>query len=167
MLSIRLPLAIFVTIILSIVAYFVTQSLSTSPIGPFLPSIFVILLFVFLLIPTIIAKTPASSSTQRTNKPTSRKNESTSRPSPSLDGVTTLYVGNLPYKANEITVKELFEQTGSVTSVRLMKDRKTNRRKGFGFVEVDANQADEMIAKLNDSEFMDRTIKVRPAKDKA
>jgi RNA recognition motif-containing protein len=48
-----------------------------------------------------------------------------------------------------------------------MKDRKTGRRKGFGFVEVDAGRLDEFITKLNDFEFMDRTIKVRPAKDKS
>jgi RNA recognition motif-containing protein len=48
-----------------------------------------------------------------------------------------------------------------------MKDRKTGRRKGFGFVEVEAGRLDKFIDELNDFEFMDRTIKVRPAKDKA
>ena len=47
-----------------------------------------------------------------------------------------------------------------------MKDKRTGKRKGFGFVEVAAHEADSMIKELNDSEFEERTIKVRPAKDK-
>ena len=47
---------------------------------------------------------------------------------------TTLYVGNLPYRANEDAVKELFQRFGVVINVRLMKDRQTGRRRGFGFV---------------------------------
>jgi RNA recognition motif. (a.k.a. RRM, RBD, or RNP domain) len=35
----------------------------------------------------------------------------------------TLYVGNLPYRANEIAVRELFAEQGQVISVRLMKDK--------------------------------------------
>ncbi len=63
-------------------------------------------------------------------------------------------------------VKEHFENFGYVRSVRLMKDKRTGKRKGFGFVEVSVQEADSMIEKLNDSEFQERTIKVRPAKDK-
>ena len=48
-----------------------------------------------------------------------------------------------------------------------MKDRKTGRRKGFGFVEVDVNSADKMITKLNDSTFEERTLRVRLAKEKS
>ncbi len=82
------------------------------------------------------------------------------------EDVSTLYVGNLPYRANEQIVKEHFENFGYVRSVRLMKDKRTGKRKGFGFVEVSVQEADYMIEKLNDAEFQERTIKVRPAKDK-
>jgi hypothetical protein len=78
----------------------------------------------------------------------------------------TLYVGNLPYRANEQSVQEHFELQGQVHSVRLMKDRRTGKRKGYGFVEMDANGAQNAIDKLNDSEFQERTLKVRMAKDK-
>lgn len=80
---------------------------------------------------------------------------------------TTLYVGNLPYRANEQAVKEHFELEGKVHSVRLMKDRRTGKRKGYGFVEMDSKDADRVISNLNDSEFQDRTLKVRLAKEKA
>ncbi|SUP08841.1 RNA-binding protein [Vibrio mimicus] len=42
----------------------------------------------------------------------------------------TLYVGNLPYKANESHVKELFAEYGEVFAVRLMKDKRTGKRRG-------------------------------------
>ncbi len=78
----------------------------------------------------------------------------------------TLYVGNLPYRANEDAVKELFASYGAVKNVRLMKDRQTGRRRGFGFVEVAAKDAAKMINKLNDFEFQERTLKVREAKER-
>ncbi|HEX5792198.1 MAG TPA: RNA-binding protein [Rheinheimera sp.] len=79
---------------------------------------------------------------------------------------TTLYVGNLPYRANEDAVKELFQRFGIVINVRLMKDRQTGRRRGFGFVEVAAKDGTKMIQKLNDFNFQERTLKVREAKER-
>ncbi|WP_261816243.1 RNA recognition motif domain-containing protein [Vibrio gallicus] len=78
---------------------------------------------------------------------------------------TTLYVGNLSYKANEADVKSLFEQHGHVNGVRLMKDKRTGKRRGFGFVEVSEESVDAMISALNESEYMQRTIKVRVANE--
>jgi RNA recognition motif-containing protein len=78
----------------------------------------------------------------------------------------TLYVGNLPYRANEAAVKDYFASFTEVQSVRLMKDRKTGKRKGYGFIEVITGDIDAVIAKTNDSLFQERTLKVRPAKDK-
>lgn len=85
----------------------------------------------------------------------------------SAEELTTLYIDNLNYKVNENAIKTHFEKYGYVDSVRLMKDRKTGRRKGFGFVEVDINSADKMITKLNDSTFEERTLRVRLAKEKS
>ncbi len=79
----------------------------------------------------------------------------------------TIYVGNLPYRANEAAVKELFAKYGEVSSVRLMRDRNTGKRKGFGFVEMDESGADKAITQLNEQEFQQRTLKVREAKDRA
>lgn len=78
----------------------------------------------------------------------------------------TLYVGNLPYRANEAIVRELFEKYGSVYSVRLVKDKQTGRRRGFGFVTMDPNGAQDAMGKLNDNEFQERILKVREAKEK-
>ncbi|MBT0585843.1 RNA recognition motif domain-containing protein [Alteromonas oceanisediminis] len=80
--------------------------------------------------------------------------------------ITTLYVGNLPYRANEEAVKAYFQDHTNVQSVRLMKDKRTGKRKGYGFVEVISSDVDKAITTLNDSVFQDRTLKVRHAKDK-
>jgi hypothetical protein len=79
----------------------------------------------------------------------------------------SLYVGNLPYKANEAIVRNLFEQHGKVFSVRLLKDKHTGKRRGFGFVEVAESDSDKIITALNDKEFQQRTLKVREAKQKS
>jgi RNA recognition motif-containing protein len=80
--------------------------------------------------------------------------------------VSTLYIGNLPYRANESAVRALFSEYGTVHSVRLMKDKHTGKRRGFGFVEMSASDSDNAISQLNDSEFQQRTLKVREAKER-
>ncbi|GIC04691.1 RNA-binding protein [Vibrio cholerae] len=72
---------------------------------------------------------------------------------------------NLPYKANESHVKELFAEYGEVFAVRLMKDKRTGKRRGFGFVVIAAGQAQTAIDALNEKEYMQRTLKVRIAND--
>jgi|TARA_B100000767_G_scaffold247302_1_gene247516 RNA recognition motif-containing protein len=97
----------------------------------------------------------------------STKNNTSDNSSDSVnEDVKTLYVGNLPYRANETSVRELFSEFGSVHSVRLMKDKHTGKRRGFGFVEMAANDLDSAISALNDTEFQQRTLKVREAKER-
>lgn len=79
---------------------------------------------------------------------------------------TTLYVGNLPYRANETSVRTLFAEHGQVLSVRLMKDKHTGKRRGFGFVEMPEADAKEAIQSLNDVEYQQRTLKVREANER-
>ncbi|MBY6199681.1 RNA recognition motif domain-containing protein [Vibrio hangzhouensis] len=77
----------------------------------------------------------------------------------------TLYVGNLPYKANESHVKDLFSEHGEVFAVRLMKDKRTGKRRGFGFVVMASSDAKAAINALNEKDYMQRTLKVRIAND--
>ncbi len=44
----------------------------------------------------------------------------------------TLYVGNLPFSADQESVQDLFAAYGDVLSVKLMSDRETGRPRGFG-----------------------------------
>lgn len=96
-------------------------------------------------------------------------NVSSSTPSTSAPkdkpSTKTLYVGNLPYKANEANVRQLFSEYGEVFAVRLMKDKRTGKRRGFGFVVMANNDAEKTISSLNDKDYMQRTLKVRIAND--
>lgn len=77
----------------------------------------------------------------------------------------TLYVGNLPYKANESHVRDLFAEHGEVYAVRLMKDKRTGKRRGFGFVVMASTDAENAIGALNEKEYDQRTLKVRIANE--
>ena len=80
---------------------------------------------------------------------------------------TTLYIGNLPYRANETAIRALFSEKGKVLSVRLMKDKHTGKRRGFGFVEMPEKDAAKAVAELNEFVFQERALKVREANERA
>lgn len=98
---------------------------------------------------------------------TANKTESTAELEASSDqsSTTTLYIGNLPYKANETNVKELFSEYGEVFAVRLMKDKKTGKRRGFGFVVIADSAVQHTVDSLNEFNYQGRTLKVRVAND--
>ena len=76
----------------------------------------------------------------------------------------SIYVGNLPWSATEPDVQELFEKYGEVLSVKLINDRETGRARGFGFVEMEDEGAEEAIKNLNEKDFNGRTLRVNEAK---
>lgn len=76
-----------------------------------------------------------------------------------------IYVGNLPYNVVEDDLREIFEEYGEVTSVKIISDKLTGRSKGFGFVEMDADQeAKKAIEELNNAELSGRNIKVNESR---
>ncbi len=79
-----------------------------------------------------------------------------------------LYVGNLPYSANQKTLEEAFSQCGTVESVNVITDRDTGQSKGFAFVEMSSDtEAQKAIKELNGLSLDGRDIKVNEAKPKA
>ena len=80
--------------------------------------------------------------------------------------VKKLYVGNLPFRATESEVRELFETHGSVHSVTLITDRDTGRPRGFGFVEMDDEAADAAITALDGTDFGGRSVRVNVARER-
>ncbi len=79
-----------------------------------------------------------------------------------------IFVSNLNFKMTEAQLTALFEDFGKVTSTKIIKDRETNRSKGFGFVEMsDDEDAKEAIKELNGSEVDGRNIVVNEARPKA
>jgi RNA recognition motif-containing protein len=76
-----------------------------------------------------------------------------------------LYVGNLSYEVTDASLEELFAPFGSVRSVQVIQDRDTGRSKGFGFVEMeDDNAARAAIQGLNEKEHNGRPLAVNEAK---
>ena len=76
-----------------------------------------------------------------------------------------LYVGNLSFETTESDLKELFAQTGSVETVRIITDRDTGRSKGFGFVEMTNNdEAQAAISALNGQQSNGRALTVNEAR---
>jgi len=75
-----------------------------------------------------------------------------------------IYVGNMSYNTSEEDLHNLFAQYGEVLSVNLIFDRDTNRPKGFGFVEMDQNNAaDAAISQLDGKEIDGRNLRVNEA----
>ncbi|OIP97919.1 RNA-binding protein [candidate division WWE3 bacterium CG09_land_8_20_14_0_10_39_24] len=80
---------------------------------------------------------------------------------------TKLYVGNLPYNANDAQLMEMFSQAGNVVSAVVITDRNTGRSKGFGFVEMsDDGAAKKAIETFNGSDMEGRKIVVNEARPK-
>jgi len=78
-----------------------------------------------------------------------------------------IYVGNLSYQLSEDELKGLFEEFGTVTRANIIKDPATGRSKGFGFVEMESNEAgQEAIKKLDGVTAKDRQLKVNEARPK-
>ena len=80
--------------------------------------------------------------------------------------MTTIYVGNLPFSATEQDVRALFEAHGTVESVKLINDRETGRPRGFGFVDMAAQDAARAIQNINGQDFEGRTLKVSEAEER-
>jgi RNA recognition motif-containing protein len=79
-----------------------------------------------------------------------------------------LYVGNLPFSADENAVRDLFAQDGrEVTEVKLITDRDTGRPRGFGFVEMgNSEHAGAAISALNGTSMDGRDLTVNEAKER-
>ena len=76
-----------------------------------------------------------------------------------------LYVGNLSYETTEDELQKLFVEVGPVVSATIITDRSSGRSKGFGFVEMETEQAaQEAIERLNNQEINQRSITVSEAR---
>ncbi len=76
-----------------------------------------------------------------------------------------LYVGNLSNNVSEEELKELFGQAGEVKEIVLVIDRETQRRKGFGFVEMlTQTDAEKAIRMFNGQQLGGQSVTVDLAK---
>ena len=80
---------------------------------------------------------------------------------------TKMYVGNLPFSASDVDIRELFSQYGAVTDVFLPIDRESGRPRGFAFVTMDTPAAmAASIEGLNGKDFMGRNLAINEARPK-
>ena len=76
-----------------------------------------------------------------------------------------LFVGSLAWSTTDDSLKNFFSEVGTVVSASVIKDRETNRSKGFGFVEMSSDdEAKAAISKLDGKELDGRPIVVNEAR---
>jgi RNA recognition motif-containing protein len=78
----------------------------------------------------------------------------------------SIYVGNLPFRATESDLEDLFSQHGTVHSAKVITDRETGRSRGFGFVEMEDRDAEDAISNLNGKEMQGRPLRINEAQER-
>lgn len=81
-----------------------------------------------------------------------------------------IYVGNLSYSTTDEELRKAFEQFGIVQSASVVRDRFSDRSKGFGFVDMPSEaEAQAAIAGLNGQTLQNKALNVseaRPPREK-
>jgi RNA recognition motif-containing protein len=79
-----------------------------------------------------------------------------------------IYVGNLSWSMTDDDLMNLFTEHGTVTSAKILKDKMNGRSKGFGFVEMEDDEAAKAaIAALNEVEVQGRKLIVNESQPRA
>lgn len=79
---------------------------------------------------------------------------------------TKIYVGNLPWRATDAQLTQLFGAHGEVVDARIVTDRETGRSRGFGFVTMaNADAAQNAIRALNGYSLEGRSLVVNEARE--
>ncbi|NNE91580.1 MAG: RNA-binding protein [Verrucomicrobiales bacterium] len=78
-----------------------------------------------------------------------------------------LFVGNLPFSASELEIRELFEDFGVITDFYLPLDRDTGRPRGFAFVTLDSREnAESAMQALDGNDFSGRPLRINEAEER-
>lgn len=81
--------------------------------------------------------------------------------------MTNIYISGLSLGINSDDLKDLFGEYGVVSSAKIITDRDTGKSKGFGFVEMESDEAGQKaINELNGAEYDEKTISVTVARPK-
>jgi RNA recognition motif-containing protein len=78
--------------------------------------------------------------------------------------VKTLYVGNIPWSISEGDLEQFFTQHGEVLDCRIITERATGRSRGYGFIEVNDEDVEQILEKTNGVEMDGRKLVVNEAK---
>ncbi|HEV3344365.1 MAG TPA: RNA-binding protein [Pirellulales bacterium] len=78
-----------------------------------------------------------------------------------------MYVGNLPWSITNSDLEGLFAPYGTVRSAEVIMDRETGRSRGFGFVEMEGQDAaQQAMQALNGSPYQGRNLTVNEARER-
>ena len=80
----------------------------------------------------------------------------------------SIFVGNLPFRAEQEDIIELFATYGEVSNCSLPLERDTGRKRGFAFVEMADDAAEERaIEALQGTELMGRPLRINKAEPRS
>ena len=99
---------------------------------------------------------------RRANRPATQPAPRRAPSQPENDG-RSVYVANLPYRASEQELEDLFGGYGKVHQATIITDRRTGRSKGFGFVDMPQRAARRAVDGLHGVDFGGRDLTVRLA----
>ena len=78
-----------------------------------------------------------------------------------------LFVGNLPFEVNDADLSTVLAVAGGVASAKIVINKKTGRSKGYGFVEMDTEEAaQEAVKKFEGATLNERSLTVQLATPK-
>ncbi len=73
----------------------------------------------------------------------------------------TIYVGNINYSLGDEDVRRIFEVIGKVEAIKIIRDKKTGKSKGFGFLDMqDKKEAMEAVKTLDGKTVAGRNLRV-------
>lgn len=75
-----------------------------------------------------------------------------------------IYVGNLPFRTNSQELRDLFAEHGEVQDCVIPVDRDSGRSRGFGFVDMDDEEARNAISALDGYDLDGRQLRVNEAR---
>jgi RNA recognition motif-containing protein len=78
-----------------------------------------------------------------------------------------LYVGNLPFRTTSEDLAAAFRRFGEVQSAQVLMDRDTGRSRGFGFVEMNDDDARRAIDEMDGADLSGRRIVVNESRPMA
>lgn len=86
---------------------------------------------------------------------------------PTLDSTRSVFVGNLPYKSNEMTLRSHFidgcgwkDDDDAIEGVRIVRDKETMQCRGFGYILLRDKSCVSSALGLHESTYMKKEIRV-------
>ncbi|XP_042879090.1 RNA-binding protein 34-like [Penaeus japonicus] len=78
-----------------------------------------------------------------------------------IDGKCSVFVGNLPFDAQEEELRDAFKECGDIENIRIVRDRQLGSGKGFGYVNFKAPDAAELALTIDGTPLKGRPLRVK------